>query len=85
MTLLGTLAFSQPFFTWWTTHLFRLPPMPVLVGIFIVAVALHVGEALYAFRVARAGSAPASAPGWMLQTLILGFPSLRLLLRRARS
>lgn len=43
----------------------------------------HVGEALYARRLAtRIGSERAAA--WTLQTFLLGFPSLRLLIARAR-
>jgi hypothetical protein len=83
MVTLGVLAFSPAALAWWTAHLFWLPPAAVLVAVFTVAVALHVGEAVYAFRLARGGVAPDSAVGWMLQTLTLGYPSLRLLLRRA--
>jgi hypothetical protein len=83
MTTLGILAFSPAALGWWTAHLFWLPPAAVLIAVFVVAVALHVGEAVYAFRIARSGAAPESAFAWMLQTLTLGYPSLRLLLRRA--
>jgi hypothetical protein len=83
MTTLGLLAFNPAALAWWKSHLFWLPPAAVLIAVFVVAVALHVGEAIYAFRLARAGAAPDSAVGWMLQTLTLGYPSLRLLLQRA--
>jgi hypothetical protein len=78
MTTLGVLAFDPPALAWWTAHLFWLPPAAVLIAVFIGAVALHVGEAAYAFRLAS-GVAPAAAIGWTLQTLTLGYPSLRLL------
>jgi hypothetical protein len=83
MITLGVLAFVPAALAWWTGHLFWLPPAGVLIAVFVVAVGLHVGEAIYAFRLARAGAEPDSAVGWMLQTLTLGYPSLRLLLRRA--
>lgn len=50
---------------------------------FIVSTALHVGEAAYAWRLARRVD-PANSKGWFLQTLALGMFSLRLLLKRAR-
>jgi len=43
---------------------------------FAAAVALHVGEAVYAYRSARAAGLHDSAPRWALQTLGVGFPSL---------
>lgn len=85
MTTLGVLAFDPAALAWWTSHLFWLPPSSLLIAVFIVAVALHVGEAAYAFRLARGGVAPAAAVGWALQTLTLGYPSLRLLKQRART
>lgn len=54
-------------------------------NIFLAAVAAHAGEAWYAWRVARAAGLRESAAGWCLQTLLLGFPSLRLLLRKVRT
>jgi hypothetical protein len=47
------------------------------------AVALHVGEAVYSYRAARAAGFTESAPRWALQTLAVGFPSL-LALREAK-
>ena len=85
MTTLGVLAFDPAALAWWTSHLFWLPPSSLLIAVFIVAVALHVGEAAYAFRLARGGVAPAAAVDWALQTLTLGYPSLRLLKQRART
>jgi hypothetical protein len=84
MTTLAVTAFSSAAFAWWTVHLFWLPPRPVLVWTFVAAVVLHVGEAAYAYGLARSAIAPAAALGWTLQTLALGYPSLRLLRRRTR-
>ena len=44
--------------------------------IFWGAVALHVGEAVYAYRAANRAGFTESAPRWALQTLAVGFPSL---------
>jgi hypothetical protein len=52
---------------------------PFMRAIFVGAVALHVGEAVYAYRSARAAGFTRSAPKWALQTLGVGFPSLRAL------
>ncbi|MFT5357893.1 MAG: 3beta-hydroxy-delta5-steroid dehydrogenase/steroid delta-isomerase [Polyangiales bacterium] len=63
----------------------RLFPMPrsVLRTIALIAIALHVGEAVYARKLAK--EAGLDVNGWTLQTLLLGYPSLRLLLKRVRS
>lgn len=82
MSLLTVLACDGDAYSWWSEHVTTLLSRPLLVGILIVAVALHVGEALYAYSIAAAAGQVASRWGWTLQTLTLGFPSLRLLLRR---
>ena len=43
---------------------------------FGIGVALHVGEAVYAYRSAQRAGFTESAPKWALQTLAVGFPSL---------
>lgn len=42
-------------------------------------VALHVGEAAFAYAAANRAGFTRSAPKWGLQTLAVGFPSLRAL------
>jgi hypothetical protein len=42
-------------------------------------VALHVGEAAYAYAEAKRAGFTRAAPKWALQTLAVGFPSLRAL------
>jgi hypothetical protein len=42
-------------------------------------VALHVGEAAYAYVAANRAGFTRAAPKWALQTLAVGFPSLRAL------
>jgi hypothetical protein len=49
---------------------------PSLRMLFAVAVALHVGEAGYAYATARRAGLTGSATRWGLQTLAVGFPSL---------
>ena len=80
--LLFALAFSGGAFGWWVR---RLPMFPrrTLRAIAYIAIALHVGEAAYAYRVAK--RAGLDHRGWALQTLLLGYPSLRLLLPKARA
>nr|ATB19688.1 putative NAD(P)-binding Rossmann-fold superfamily protein [Juniperus drupacea]ATB19694.1 putative NAD(P)-binding Rossmann-fold superfamily protein [Juniperus scopulorum] len=51
--------------------------------LFYVATLLHVGEAIYAYFLAQRVD-QANARGWFWQTFALGFPSLRLLLKRAK-
>lgn len=44
---------------------------------------VHVGEALYARHLAARSGNPRAA-AWMIQTFFLGFPSLRMIIGRAR-
>ncbi|GMH30730.1 hypothetical protein Nepgr_032573 [Nepenthes gracilis] len=63
-------------------HLFR--SVQTIRIVFLAAVAAHVSEATYAWHLAKRVD-PANARGWFWQTLALGFPSLRLLLKKAKS
>ena len=59
-----------------------LPPRETLQAMLIGTAVIHVTEALAAGRMAkRRGLSPR---GWRLQTLVVGFPSLRALRRSAR-
>jgi hypothetical protein len=78
---------------WWITNFGGVVLTGVLAAwtdwlplwvIFAGAVALHVGEAVYAFRAAHRAGFTRSAPRWALQTLGVGFPSLQAL-RLARA
>jgi len=57
----------------------RLPPREVLYSLLAATAVIHVGEALAAGGMARRRGR--SLRGWRLQTLIVGFPSLRALRR----
>ena len=58
-----------------------LPPRETLQAILIGTAVIHVTEAIVAGRMAkRRGLSPR---GWRLQTLVVGFPSLRALRRAA--
>ncbi|XP_076888004.1 uncharacterized protein LOC143538299 [Bidens hawaiensis] len=50
----------------------------------IWAVAMHVGESIYAWRVAKRVD-PENSRGWFLQTFVLGIFSLKFLLKRAKN
>ena len=49
----------------------------------ISVVAAHVGESIYAWRLAKRVD-PANARWWAFQTFVLGFVSLKLLRKRAK-
>jgi hypothetical protein len=60
-----------------------LPPRETLQAMLIGTAVVHAAEALVAGRMAkRRGLSPL---GWRLQTLIVGFPSLRMLRRHTRT
>lgn len=78
--LCGLIGFHRASFEWWSEHVTTALSQSLIQGLFIGGVLLHVGEASYAARLAsRLGL---DVPGWTFQTLVLGFPSLRLLLAR---
>jgi hypothetical protein len=52
----------------------RLPPHATLQGLLAGTAVVHVGEALVAGRMASRRGLPRR--GWMVQTFIVGFPSL---------
>ena len=81
--LLFTLTFSSAAYAWWVANLTPMFPVVVLQWISAGAIALHVGEGLYAYLRAKGAGLPTAA-GWGLQTLMLGYPSMRLLLREVR-
>jgi hypothetical protein len=58
-----------------------LPPRETLQALLIGTAVVHVTEALVAGRMAKRRAPPPR--GWRLQTLIVGFPSLRSLRRTA--
>lgn len=60
-----------------------LGSMTALRALFLLSAAAHIGEAIYAWQLARKVD-PANAKGWFWQTFALGFFSLRFLLRRAK-
>jgi hypothetical protein len=83
MAVLAVLAFDAGAYAAWCANVTAVLPQRLLQGIFIAALATHIGEAAYAFRLASRSGLGENAGGWFLQTFLLGYPSLRLLRRRA--
>jgi hypothetical protein len=80
IVLLVRLAFNKPAYDRaLEVSRNRLPPREVLYSLVAATAVIHVGEALAAGRMARRRGL--SPRGWRLQTLIVGFPSLRALRR----
>jgi hypothetical protein len=79
---LSALALSEPAHAA-ASEVVPLPSRPVLRGLLAVTAALHVGEALYAGRLARRHGLPAGR--WARQTLVVGFPSTLALRRTVRT
>ena len=84
MSLLAVLALSGAAYDLWAQHVTTIFS-PIMLRLMLVgAVAAHIGEGLYAWTLAGRLQLHATRAGWAAQTLILGFPSLRLLLARQR-
>lgn len=66
------------------TCLFVFRSMLVTRLVFLLATTAHIAEAIYAWHLAQRVD-PSNAIGWFWQTFALGFFSLRLLLKRART
>ena len=81
--LLMALAFVPEAYAFWRRHVGPMMPRRALQAIAWVAIGLHVGEATYAYRLARRYGM-SSAGRWAWQTLMLGYPSLRLLQKKVR-
>ncbi|MBO6939229.1 MAG: NAD-dependent epimerase/dehydratase family protein [Deltaproteobacteria bacterium] len=79
--LLFALAFVPEAYAFWRRNVGPMLPRRVLQGIAAAAIAAHVGEATYAYKLAKR-EGMASAGRWAWQTLLFGYPSLRLLKRR---
>jgi hypothetical protein len=85
MVLLAVLAFDAGAYAVWCANVTTVLPQRLLQAIFIAALVTHLAEAAYAFRLASRSGLREDAGGWFLQTFLLGYPSLRLLRRRAEA
>lgn len=69
------VGFSADAYAAWSSYVTSVMPQATIRNIFIGGVAVHVGEAFYAYRLAtRSGFTSAGA--WAVQTFLLGYPSL---------
>jgi hypothetical protein len=78
MGTLGLIAHNRAVGAWWRGRVPVAPGWVYKVG-FWMAVGEHVRKAAKANRVAKGGGLERTAGAWTRQTLLLGFPSLRLL------
>jgi hypothetical protein len=84
LSILAGQGFSDSFYAWWVAHVNPLPAQSTMAWIFLVCIPIHIGEAIYCWRLSNRLGTPGASMGWALQTLIIGFPSTRLLMKRAR-
>ena len=66
------------------TSLFFFRSIRVVRTIFLLAMAAHIGEAVYAWQLAKRVDTE-NARAWFWQTLVFGIRSLRFLLKRSKS
>jgi hypothetical protein len=85
LTLLATQGFSSSFYAWWSATVNPLPAQSTMAWIFLALIPVHLGEAIYCFRLSNRLGTPEASAGWALQTFFIGFPSTRLIMARARS
>jgi len=83
--VLAVVAFSADVFAWWAGHVTSALPQGLLQAIFAGAVITHLAEACYALTLVRRLGLGAQRAKWFWQTLLLGFPSLGILVRAARA
>jgi hypothetical protein len=84
LTILALQGFSAPFYAWWTTAVNPLPGQTVMMWLFLGIIPIHIAEAVFCYRLASRLGMPQHALGWAVQTFVIGFPSTRLLMKRAR-
>lgn len=77
MGLTALLAFERSAFQWWSEWITTALSQSVFQWIFGLAILAHVGEALYALKLASTDKWR-----WTLQTFLLGYPSLSLLVKK---
>ncbi len=82
MGMLAVLAFHAASYAVWCECVTPAFSQRLLQAIFVLAILTHLAEAVYGYRLARRAGLGEDATGWFLQTLTLGYPSLRLLRRR---
>jgi Domain of unknown function (DUF4499) len=82
LTILGLQGFSPAFYGWWVTQVNALPAQSTMAWIFLACIPLHVGEAIYCWRLSNRLGTPGASAQWALQTFVIGFPSTWLLMKR---
>ncbi|MBK7971800.1 MAG: DUF4499 domain-containing protein [Deltaproteobacteria bacterium] len=83
MGLTTALAVSDGVYGWWHEHVTTLLSQGLIQVIAVAAWAAHVGEGIAAHRLASRLGPGTDVMGWAIQTTLLGFPSLKLLKKRA--
>jgi hypothetical protein len=84
LTILALQGFNDSFYGWWVAHVNALPAQSTMAWIFLACIPIHLGEALYCWRLSNRLGTPGASAEWALQTFVIGFPSTRLLMKRAR-
>lgn len=84
MTLWGLLGLNDAVWRAWETVAGNRPSRAFVLGAFVAVVLVHVGEALYAYALAKRSGRAQAAPGWLVQTFFIGVPSLKLLRAQVR-
>ena len=82
MGFLALLAIQPDAYAVWCVRVTAGLSQELLRGILVAAIVTHLAEAVYALRLAQHAGRAETAAGWFLQTLMLGYPSLRLLRRQ---
>ena len=83
MTVLGVLVLSPAAHAWWSETVTSWTPRLLLGPVFVWAVLVHVYKGMKAVRLAERAGLRDTSMAWGWQTLLLGYPSLRLLEARA--
>lgn len=84
MTLWGLLGLNAAVWRTWESVAGNLLPQSFVRGAFVAVVIVHVGEALYAYALAKRSGRAQAALGWLVQTFFIGVPSLKLLRAQVR-
>lgn len=84
MTLWGLLAFNDAVWHSFESGAGNRLSQSWVLGAFIAVVLIHVGEALYAYALAKRSGRAHAALGWLVQTFFIGVPSLKLLHAQVR-
>ena len=81
LALFVAIGVDPGVYAYWTENMHPMPDRPFLQWVLVAALALHVFEGWYCYKLANRLGLNNSARAWGWQSFALGYPSTRLLIK----